>query len=149
MRADAMWSLIYIFEHNRKLFSSKNILALLFKLSYFLEYSQSRNTGEYLMFIARLFAINLLDVSAATTFEKPLLAISGNLGNYDVPYEYKVDIAHNACVLCGVLFKKGIESEAVLTFKAFSEDFDVFRDIRNGFEKGMDMVKNENSSFDN
>lgn len=149
MRADAMWSLIYIFENNRNLFSSENILILFLKLSYFLEYSQSRNTGEYLMFISRLFAKDLLDASAAVTFEKPLLAISENLGNYDVPYEFKMDIAHNACILCGVLFKKGIENEAVLTFKAFSEDLDVFRDIRNGFEKGMDMVKNDNSSYDN
>lgn len=60
----------------------------------------------------------------------------------DITVVYKTDIAHNACILAGVLSQKleHITSGAHV-WKEFYEDSKQFRDVRNGYEKGIRMCK--------
>lgn len=71
--------------------------------AYFLEYSHSKALREDLYFMAQMIAKDYVEKKELALFNKALHTIRKEYETYEMTEEYKADIAHNACVLAGVL----------------------------------------------
>lgn len=112
--------------------------------AYFLKYSHSKAFREDLYFMAQIIANDYVDKNNLNLFNDALYTIRKEYETYEMSEEYKADIAHNACVLAGVLSQK-LEhiTSGAHAWKEFYEDSEQFRDVRNGYEEGIRMCKQQ------
>ena len=144
VRYDARRSMYYLFKKNPDVFDAQTRLRYLQQYAYFLEFSHSKALREDLYFMAQMISKDYVDKENLNLFNDALNTIRMEYETYEMSEEYKADIAHNACILAGVLSKKlkHITSGAEL-WKEFYEDSEQFRDVRNGYEKGIRMCKQQ------
>lgn len=141
-RQDARRCLWYLFKTYPEDFRPSKVFGYVRHISYFMEYSHSTTLKEHIRFIADLVSDNLLDAEGADFFVPSLLTISNDLRDYEMVYDYKIDIAYNACVLAGAISTKIEGPRAGLhAWKEISEDPEEFREIRNGFANGVRMCE--------
>ena len=110
------------------------------KISFYLQYSHSKNIGDYLYILATLYAQRVLDVSTAKSFADALLAVHNQIDDYEMEIEYKVDLKYYSCLFAGVLHKLGLKHPGISIWKEFTSDPEQFRDVKLGWEKGEAMV---------
>ena len=141
-RTDAMMTLFHFFR--RRVSERESEMAswdYVEKLSYYIQYSHSNNVGEYLYFLASLYAQRLLDIDMTECFAEALLAIHSQIGDYEMGYEYKIDIEYYACLFAAVLHQLGIEHKGIFAWQGTASDSEQFRDVKSGWIKGETMVK--------
>ena len=112
--------------------------------AYFLKYSHSKALREDLYFMAQIIANDYVGKNNLCLFNDALYTIRKEYETYEMSEEYKADIAHNACILAGVLSRK-LEhiTSGAHAWKEFYEDSEQFRDVRNGYEEGIRMCKQQ------
>lgn len=134
----------YLFKNNPDVFDAQTRLKFLQQYAYFLKYSHSKALREDLYFMAQMIAKDYVEKEDLALFNNALHTIRKEYETYEMSEEYKADIAHNACILAGVLSQKlkHITSGAHV-WKEFYEDPEQFRDVRNGYEKGIRMCKQQ------
>lgn len=144
VRYDARKSMYYLFKNNPDVFDAQTRLRFLQQYAYFLEYSHSKALREDLYFMAQMIAKDYVEKKYLALFNNALHTIRKEYETYEMSEEYKADIAHNACILAGVLSQKleHITSGAHV-WKEFYEDSEQFRDVRNGYEEGIRMCKQQ------
>lgn len=144
IRYDARRSMYYLFKNNPNVFDAQTKLRYLQQYAYFLEYSHSKALREDLYFMAQMIAKDYVEKKELALFNNALHTIRKEYETYEMTEEYKADIAHNACVLAGVLSQK-LEhiTSGALVWKDFYEDSEQFRDVRNGYEEGIRMCKQQ------
>lgn len=144
VRYDARKSMYYLFKNNPDVFDAQTKLRFLQQYAYFLEYSHSKALREDLYFMAQMIAKDYVEKKDLALFNNALHTIRKEYETYEMSEEYKADIAHNACILAGVLSQKleHITSGAHV-WKEFYEDSEQFRDVRNGYEEGIRMCKQQ------
>lgn len=144
IRYDARRSMYYLFKNNPDVFDAQTRLRYLQQYAYFLKYSHSKALREDLYFMAQIIANDYVDKNNLNLFNDALYTIRKEYETYEMSEEYKADIAHNACILAGVLSQKleHITSGAHV-WKEFYEDSEQFRDVRNGYEEGIRMCKQQ------
>lgn len=142
IRNDARRSMYYLFKNKPRVFDAKTRLRHLQQYAYFLKYSHSKALREDLYFMAQMIAKDYVDKKDLNLFNDALYTIRKEYETYEMSEEYKADIAHNACVMAGVLSQK-LENviSGALVWKEFYEDPEQFRDVRNGYEEGIRMCK--------
>ena len=94
--------------------------------------------------MAQMIAKDYVEKKDLALFNNALHTIRQEYETYEMSEEYKADIAHNACILAGVLSQK-LEhiTSGAHTWKDFYEDSEQFRDVRIGYEKGIRMCKQQ------
>lgn len=144
VRYDARRSMYYLFKNNPDVFDAQTRLRFLQQYAYFLKYSHSKALREDLYFMAQMIAKDYVEKEDLALFNNALHTIRKEYETYEMSEEYKADIAHNACILAGVLSQKleHITSGAHV-WKEFYKDPEQFRDVRNGYEKGIRMCKQQ------
>lgn len=144
IRYDARRSMYYLFKNNPDVFDAQTRLRYLQQYAYFLKYSHSKALREDLYFMAQMIANNYVGKNNLYLFNDALYTIRKEYETYEMSEEYKADIAHNACVLAGVLSQK-LEhiTSGAHAWKEFYEDSEQFRDVRNGYEEGIRMCKQQ------
>ena len=144
VRYDARRSMYYLFKNNPDVFDAQTRLRYLQQYAYFLKYSHSKALREDLYFMAQMIANDYVDKENLNLFNDALHTIRKEYETYEMSEEYKADIAHNACVMAGVLSEK-LEhiTSGALVWKEFYEDSEQFRDVRNGYEEGIRMCKQQ------
>lgn len=144
IRYDARRSMYYLFKNNPNVFDAQTKLRYLQQYAYFLEYSHSKALREDLYFMAQMIAKDYVEKKELALFNNALHTIRKEYETYEMTEEHKADIAHNACVLAGVLSQK-LEhiTSGALVWKDFYEDSEQFRDVRNGYEEGIRMCKQQ------
>lgn len=144
VRYDARRSMYYLFKNNPDVFDAQTRLRYLQQFAYFLKYSHSKALREDLYFMAQMVANDYVDKNNLNLFNDALHTIRKEYETYEMSEEYKADIAHNACVLAGVLSQK-LEhiTSGAHAWKEFYEDSEQFRDVRNGYEEGIRMCKQQ------
>lgn len=144
IRYDARRSMYYLFKNNPDVFDAQTRLRYLQQYAYFLKYSHSKALREDLYFMAQIIANDYVDKNNLNLFNDALYTIRKEYETYEMSEEYKADIAHNACILAGVLSQK-LEhiTSGTHAWKEFYEDSEQFRDVRNGYEEGIRMCKQQ------
>lgn len=144
IRYDARRSMYYLFKNNPDVFDAQTRLRYLQQYAYFLKYSHSKALREDLYFMAQIIANDYVDKNNLNLFNDALYTIRKEYETYEMSEEYKADIAHNACILAGVLSQK-LEhiTSGAHAWKEFYEDSEQFRDVRNGYEEGIRMCKQQ------
>lgn len=144
IRYDARRSMYYLFKNNPDVFDAQTRLRYLQQYAYFLKYSHSKALREDLYFMAQMIANDYVDKNNLYLFNDALHTIRKEYETYEMSEEYKADIAHNACILAGVLSQK-LEhiTSGAHAWKEFYEDSEQFRDVRNGYEEGIRMCKQQ------
>ena len=144
IRYDARRSMYYLFKNNPDVFDVQTRLRYLQQYAYFLKYSHSKALREDLYFMAQIIANDYVDKNNLNLFNYALYTIRKEYETYEMSEEYKADIAHNACILAGVLSQK-LEhiTSGAHAWKEFYEDSEQFRDVRNGYEEGIRMCKQQ------
>lgn len=94
--------------------------------------------------MAQIIANDYVGKNNLYLFNDALYTIRKEYETYEMSEEYKADIAHNACILAGVLSRK-LEhiTSGAHAWKEFYEDSEQFRDVRNGYEEGIRMCKQQ------
>lgn len=110
------------------------------KISFYIQYSHSKNISDYLYILATLYAQRWLDVSTAQTFADALLAVHNQIDDYEMEIEYKVDIKYYSCLFAGVLHQLGLKHSGISIWKEFASEPEQFRDVKAGWENGEAMV---------
>lgn len=140
-RQDAILALFYFIKNKDKVnVTEASAWSYVKNLNYFIQYSHCTYLSTYLNLLAELYANKFLDAQHAEFFCDALLTVYREIDSYEMDYEYKVDIIHYSCILAAVFFKLGIKHSAIDRWKEISDDPDQFRDVRSGWEKGIDMV---------
>lgn len=144
IRYDARRSMCYLFKNNPDVFDAQTRLRYLQQYAYFLKYSHSKALREDLYFMAQIIANDYVGKNNLYLFNDALYTIRKEYETYEMSEEYKADIAHNACILAGVLSRK-LEhiTSGAHAWKEFYEDSEQFRDVRNGYEEGIRMCKQQ------
>lgn len=144
IRYDARRSMCYLFKNNPDVFDAQTRLRYLQQYAYFLKYSHSKALREDLYFMAQIIANDYVGKNNLYLFSDALYTIRKEYETYEMSEEYKADIAHNACILAGVLSRK-LEhiTSGAHAWKEFYEDSEQFRDVRNGYEEGIRMCKQQ------
>lgn len=144
IRYDARRSMYYLFKNNPDVLDAQTRLRYLQQYAYFLKYSHSKALREDLYFMAQIIANDYVDKNNLNLFNDALYTIRKEYETYEMSEEYKADIAHNACILAGVLSQK-LEhiTSGTHAWKEFYEDSEQFRDVRNGYEEGIRMCKQQ------
>ena len=144
IRYDARRSMYYLFKNNPDVFDAQTRLRYLQQYAYFLKYSHSKALREDLYFMAQIIANDYVGKNNLYLFNDALYTIRKEYETYEMSEEYKADIAHNACILAGVLSQK-LEhiTSGAHAWKEFYEDSEQFRDVRNGYEEGIRMCKQQ------
>ena len=144
IRYDARRSMYYLFKNNPDVFDAQTRLRYLQQYAYFLKYSHSKALREDLYFMAQIIANDYVGKNNLYLFNDAIYTIRKEYETYEMSEEYKADIAHNACILAGVLSRK-LEhiTSGAHAWKEFYEDSEQFRDVRNGYEEGIRMCKQQ------
>lgn len=144
IRYDARRSMCYLFKNNPDVFDAQTRLRYLQQYACFLKYSHSKALREDLYFMAQIIANDYVGKNNLYLFNDALYTIRKEYETYEMSEEYKADIAHNACILAGVLSRK-LEhiTSGAHAWKEFYEDSEQFRDVRNGYEEGIRMCKQQ------
>lgn len=144
IRYDARRSMCYLFKNNPDVFDAQTRLRYLQQYAYFLKYSHSKALREDLYFMAQIIANDYVGKNNLYLFNDALYTIRKEYETYEMSEEYKADIAHDACILAGVLSRK-LEhiTSGAHAWKEFYEDSEQFRDVRNGYEEGIRMCKQQ------
>lgn len=144
IRYDARRTMCYLFKNNPDVFDAQTRLRYLQQYAYFLKYSHSKALREDLYFMAQIIANDYVGKNNLYLFNDALYTIRKEYETYEMSEEYKADIAHNACILAGVLSRK-LEhiTSGAHAWKEFYEDSEQFRDVRNGYEEGIRMCKQQ------
>lgn len=144
IRYDARRSMYYLFKNNPDVFDAQTRLRYLQQYAYFLKYSHSKALREDLYFMAQIIANDYVGKNNLYLFNDALYTIRKEYETYEMSEEYKADIAHNACILAGVLSRK-LEhiTSGAHAWKEFYEDSEQFRDVRYGYEEGIRMCKQQ------
>lgn len=141
-RRDAMNALYHFIKtKNEANVSDASAWSYVRKLSFYIQYSHSKNVDEYLNFLANLHAHRLLAVDSSKFFADALLAVYNQIDGYEMEYEYKIDIQHYSCLFAGVLHQLGVEHSGISAWKEVAFGTDQFRDIKSGWSKGVLMVE--------
>ena len=102
------------------------------KISFYIQYSHSKNISDYLYILATLYAQRWLDVSTAQTFADALLAVHNQIDDYEMEIEYNVDIKYYSCLFAGVLHQLGLKHSGISIWKEFASEPEQFRDVKAG-----------------
>lgn len=142
-RFDAMRSLFYLFKNNEEKFDGEKSFKYIQSLVYYLKYSQSKNIIEYIRFLRDIASEGMIANTYINLVFDALLEIHNHISEYDLQYEFKLDIVYHCCELAGVLSTFINEPNAAISaWKKTSDDSEEFRDVRLGFAKGVELVEN-------
>ena len=137
-RLDGMRSVFYMLRNRKE--EIAGAFMYVWKLNYFIQYSQSKYMSEYLKFLAEIVSNDLVDVDEMTGFNDASQVLNNDLLDYDMPFEFKMDIAYNACILSGILSAKSDDGVGVSAWQSFAKDSEQFRDVCDGWNKGVMMA---------
>lgn len=137
-RLDGMRSVFYMLRNRKE--EIAGAFMYVWKLNYFIQYSQSKYMSEYLKFLAEIVSNDLVDVDEMKGFNDALQVLNNDLLDYDMPFEFKMDIAYNACILSGILSAKSDDGVGVSAWQSFAKDSEQFRDVCDGWNKGVMMA---------
>lgn len=147
-RTDAMRAIYHILKFKKLVEEEQKEISKYFSsLNFFFKYSHNKNIGEYLSFLAVAHSDKLMTLGDCYGLCDALLTIHNEIDDYEMSIEYKTDIAYYANELAGVLHQLGVEHSGIRVWEEEAHNPEQFRDIRNGWSIGVEMMSSTNAGL--